>query len=109
MKKIRILVGVLLLALFLTGCVPTVDDLFQLPVPKPEYQELQNEVTQRLGDGWELTYPLGGELRTTMHFADLTGDGRDEGVILLRSSASSQMLILIYADTGSRYEFLTEY
>lgn len=109
LKKLKVLIGALLLMLFLAGCVPTVDDLFQLPVPKPEYQELQNEITRRLGEGWELTYPLGGELRTTMHFADLTGDGREEGVILLRASESSNMSIVTYADTGERYEFMTEY
>ena len=109
MKKLRVLISVLLLAMLLAGCVPTVDDLFQLPVSKPEYQELQNEITRRLGEGWELTYPLGGELRTTMHFADLTGDGREEGVILLRAAESSNMLILAYANAGGRYELLTEY
>ena len=109
MKKLFFMIGALLFTLLLAGCVPTVDDLFQLPVPKPEYQELQNEITRRLDEGWELTYPLGGELRTTMHFADLTGDGREEGVILLRASESSNMSILIYADASERFEFLTEY
>ena len=109
MKKILLALFCLGWLLLLSSCVPTVDDLFQLPVSKPEYQDLQNEITRRLGEGWELTYPLGGELRTTMHFADLTGDGRGEGVILLRSSEEARMSILLYADAGERYEYLTEY
>lgn len=109
MKKNALLICALLLVFLLAGCFPTTDDLFQLPVSKPEYQELQNEITRRLGEGWELTYPLGGELRTTMHFSDLSGDGKEEGVILLRASESSRMSILLYADAEKGYEFLTEF
>ena len=56
----------LLLALFLTAllssCVQSVDALFQLPVSKPEYQQLQSEINKRLSLGWEMAYPTTGEL-----------------------------------------------
>lgn len=103
----------LLLALFLTAllssCVQSLDALFQLPVSKPEYQQLQSEINKRLSLGWEMAYPTTGELRTTMHFADLTGDGAEEAVILLRSTNSSDLSMLAYADNGEAYALLCEY
>ncbi len=109
MKKAFQLFLALFFTLMLASCVQSVDDLFQLPVSKPEYQQLQSEINKRLSLGWEMAYPTTGELRTTMHFADLTGDGMDEAIILLRSTASSDLALLAYTDKDDAYTLLGEY
>lgn len=104
LKKILLLFVLALITALLSSCIESTGDFFSLPISKHEYQNLQSDVGEMLVDGWELATPTTGTLRTTMHFSDLTGDGKEDIIVLLRNTNTSELKFLVYTYKNNSYD-----
>lgn len=109
LKKILLFFILLLTTALLSSCIESTGEFFALPISKHEYQNLQSDIGEMLVDGWELATPTTGALRTTMHFSDLTGDGKEDIIVLLRNTNTSELKFLVYTYKDDSYDlYLTQ-
>ncbi len=104
-RKVTILIC-LLLALTLSGCMVTVDQMYSPPKRSAAYEDLQTAIDEAMAD---MVYasPLSGENRQTVQIADLDGDGVDEYLLFAKDTSENPMKILIFR-RDSEGCFLTE-
>lgn len=90
------LILLLLVALMLSGCMLTVDQMYCLPKRSETYNNLQSAIDEAMED---LSYcaPLSGENQQSVQMADLDGDGKNEYLLFAKSSQEEKPLrILVF-------------
>ncbi len=104
MRKVKMLFT-LFLAVLLSGCMSTVDQMYCLPKRSEAAQRLQNVIDEAMG---ELAYsaPLSGENQQTVQTADLDGDGSNEYLVFAKGTSEKPLKILIFAHSGDQYVLL---
>ena len=93
-RIVRILIC-LLLALTLSGCMVTVDQMYSPPKRSAAYEDLQFAIDDAM-EGMVYASPLSGENRQTVQIADLDGDGTDEYLLFAKDTSANPMKILIF-------------
>lgn len=104
MHKFRIMISLLVLAaLLLSGCMLTVDEMYQLPKRSDAYNDLQSAIDQAMSD---LSYcaPLTGENQQTVQMVDLDGDGQQEYLLFAKSTEERPLRILVFRKVGDVFE-----
>ncbi len=93
MKKIRISVVVLCLALLLNGChsfrfATSIEDLISPVSPSGENEEVLSALNNYCEAGYSLKVPSGGNYTTAFVFTDLDSDGQNEALAFYEPSDS---------------------
>lgn len=106
-RKLAVCAAALALAAALSGCVmdSAVEDLFTLPQPQIEYEELSNTITRLLSDGYEYASPTAGQNIQSVQTVDLDWDGRSEVLAFFRRTTDEKPLkIMLFHLNGEVYE-----
>ena len=90
------------LAISLSGCVMTVDQMYVPPRRSESYRNLQ-AVMDEFMTGLEYCAPIAGENQQTVQMADLNGDGLKEVVVFVKGSDERPLKILIFRLEGGEY------
>jgi hypothetical protein len=85
------------LLFLLSGCFGS-EDLLRAPRPAVQYRNLQTQIDALLANGYTYSVPAAGDDRQAVLMADLTGDGREEAVVLLRSETESMLRVFLPGD-----------
>lgn len=104
MHKVKIMILLALTAAFLlSGCMLTVDEMYQLPKRSDAYNDLQSAIDNAMSD---LSYcaPLTGENQQTVQMADLDGDGLQEYLLFAKSTQERPLRILVFRKVGDGFE-----
>lgn len=107
MKNTAGLAVMLLALLSLAGCsLHSDDDLYHIPEPPREFQNLTNRISTVTDQGAEYSAPLSGENIQNIQLQDLDGDGVvDSAITFFRMSGEENPLkIYIYRQTEGDYE-----
>jgi len=108
--KALLVVWTLLVSLFLTGCSGLglnmeLQELYSLPTLPAKYTELNNRISQIMGNGAEYAAPTSGTNIQPVQLVDLNGDGREEAVAFFRNAADEKPLkIYIFSVRDEHYE-----
>ncbi len=105
-KGVRLL-GVLLCAALLSGCVPGAFDesLYRLPKLPAEYESLEKLIDELTASGAEYAAPTSGGNLQSVQMVDLNGDGGEEAVAFFRRAGDEKpMKIYIFRAVGDSYE-----
>ena len=102
MKHILKCITLLLLALLLTGCMRTVDEMYRLPKRPDAYNDLQSAIDSAMTD---MAYcaPLNGENQQTVQMADLDGDGEQEYLLFAKSTQEKPLRLLVFRNIDGRF------
>lgn len=98
------LIPLLFVALLLSGCMLTVDQMYCLPKRSETYNDLQSAIDSAMTD---LSYcaPLTGENQQTVQMADLDGDGINEYLLFAKSNQAEKPLrILVFHNVNGTFE-----
>ena len=90
------------LAISLSGCVMTVDQMYVPPRRSESYRNLQ-AVMDEFMTGLEYCAPIAGENQQTVQMADLNGDGLKEVMVFVKGSDERPLKILIFRLEGGEY------
>ena len=93
-KKVKLMI-ILLLALTLSGCMVTADQMYSPPKRSAAFEDLQSAIDEAMV-GMIYASPLSGENRQTVQIADLDGDGVDEYLVFAKDTSENPMKILIF-------------
>lgn len=86
----------LLVALILSGCMLTVDQMYCLPKRSETYTNLQSAIDEAM-EGLSYCAPLSGENQQSVQIADLNGDGKSEYLLFAKSNQEEKPLrILVF-------------
>lgn len=104
MRKLKIYLMLLAVALVFSGCaMTTVDKLYCLPKRSEEYENLQ-AVFDKAMVGYSYCAPIYGDNRHFLQVADLDGDGTEEYLLFAKQENSERPLkILIFCQLASGY------
>lgn len=103
MKIRRILAGITLCALLLSGCsMRTVEQMYCLPKRSEDYNDLQASIETAMV-GLEYCAPLAGEHQQTVHMADLNGDGIQEYLAYTKGTSERPLRILVFREFDQQY------
>lgn len=104
MNSVKMLILVLMVALLLTGCARTVDQMYCLPKRSDAYNNLQSSIDSAMS-GLEYCAPLSGENRQTVQMADMDGDGNDEYLLFAKSNQEERPLrILVFRKVDGSFK-----
>ena len=94
------------LAISMSGCVMTVDQMYRLPKHSDSYNNLQSAIDEAMQD---LSYsaPLSGENQQNVQLADLDGDGEDEYILFAKSSEEKPLRILVFRISQEQCRLVT--
>ena len=92
----------LLLALLLTGCMRTVDEMYRLPKRSDAYNDLQSSIDSAMA-GMSFCAPLTGENQQTVQMADLDGDGVQEYLLFAKSTQEKPLRILVFRNIDGKF------
>ena len=96
-KLCGVLLGALICACTLTGCVgQQADELYALPKQPDEYYELQNAIDQVLVSDAAYSGPLSGSNQQAVQLADLDGDGQDEAIVFIKAGGEKPLKAYIF-------------
>ena len=95
LKRVACAAASAALAISLSGCVMTVDQMYVPPRRSESYRNLQ-AVMDEFMKGLEYCAPITGENRQTVQMADLNGDGEKEVVVFVKGSDEHPLKILIF-------------
>ena len=90
------------LALSLSGCVMTVDQMYVPPRRSESYRNLQAVMDEFMQD-LDYCAPIAGENQQTVQMADLNGDGLKEVVVFVKGSDEHPLKILIFRLENGEY------
>lgn len=93
----------LFLAIFCTGCMADVEELYSLPQISEEYVQLQALVSQWIEDGGEYAAPVGGSNRQSIQLRDLDGDGVPEALAFLADESHTPAVCIYRQDDEGAY------
>lgn len=97
------LIPLLLVALLLSGCMLTVEQMYCLPKRSETYKDLQTAVDGAMS-GLDYCAPLSGENQQTVQLADLDGDGRNEYLLFAKSAQEDKPLrILVFQKADGKF------
>lgn len=82
----------------------SIDELYCLPKASEDYYDLQEALSQALGNGLSYDAPASGARREPVQLVDLDHDGTDEAVAFFRSSQDGSVAAYIFARRDSQYE-----
>ena len=102
LKKMACAVVSAALALSMSGCVMTVDQMYVPPRRSESYRNLQ-AVMDKSMTGLEYCAPITGENQQTVQMADLNGDGLKEVVVFVKGSDENPLKILIFKLEDGEY------
>ncbi len=95
-ERIPRFLGILLVALLLSGCtLVTVDQMYAPPRRSQEDRALQSAIDQAM-TGLEYSAPAAGEYQQTVQTADLDGDGEEEYLLFAKAREEKPLRILIF-------------
>ena len=97
MKSVLKLIPILILALLLSGCLLTVDQMYCLPKRSETYKDLQLAIDRAMS-GLSYCAPLSGENQQTVQMADLDGDGIDEYLVFAKGTQEEKPLRIFIFD-----------
>ena len=104
MKRVKCAALFLVICL-LGGCSGmSIDELYCLPKASEDYYDLQEPLSQALGNGLSYDAPASGARREPVQLVDLDHDGTDEAVAFFRSSQDGSVAAYIFARRDSQYE-----
>ena len=83
------------LAISLSGCVMTVDQMYVPPRRSESYRNLQTVMDEFMKD-LDYCAPITGENQQSVQMADVNGDGLKEGVVFVKGSDEHPLKILIF-------------
>ncbi|MBQ8797808.1 MAG: hypothetical protein IJZ56_06420 [Oscillospiraceae bacterium] len=96
-------IPILLVALLLSGCMLTVDQMYCLPKRSETYKDLQTAIDGAMND-LDYCAPLSGENQQTVQLADLDGDGRNEYLLFAKSTQEDKPLrILVFQKADGKF------
>lgn len=95
------LMPVLFIAVLLSGCMLTVDQMYCLPKRSETYNNLQSAIDEAM-TGLSYCAPLSGENQQSVQIADLDGDGRNEYLLFAKSGQDEKPLriLVFHNDNG---------
>ena len=100
LKWMGVLMGALLSAALLTGCVgQSTEELYALPKQPDEYYELQNAIDQLLTVNASYSGPLSGSNQQAVQLADLDGDAEDEAIVFIKTAGERPLKAYIFDET----------
>ncbi len=102
-KKV-LLIALAMLALPLSGCLQSAEELYALPKQSDEYYTLQTQIEEVLRTGAEYSAPVSGDRRQAVQLADLDSDGQKEAIVFFRTQEEKPLKIYIYKKTDAGYE-----
>ena len=94
MKSAKKLILLLLVAMLLSGCTRTVDQMYCLPKRSDTFNDLQMVIDGAMS-GLAYCAPLAGENRQTVQMADLDGDGYNEYLLFAKSVQDDRPLRIL--------------
>lgn len=104
MKRVKC-AALFLVVCLLGGCSGmSIDELYCLPKASEDYYDLQEALSQELGNGLSYDAPASGARREPVQLVDLDHDGTDEAVAFFRSSQDGSVAAYIFARRDSQYE-----
>lgn len=107
-KAVRKIVALVLLLVALSGCgqILSIDELYSLPQPQPEFLQLQELIYKQIEAGSEYAAPTVGSRRQTIQLRDLNGDGVPEALAFLRDQKLNPT-ICIYQNIEGEYSLVS--
>lgn len=102
MKNAFKLVAAVLAALFLSGCVRTVDQMYRVPKRSDAYNNLQSSIDRAM-TGLEYCAPLAGENQQNVQMVDLDGDGTQEYLLFAKSTQERPLRILVFRNVNGAF------
>lgn len=106
-KRFNCICLLLAVALLLTGCMKSVDQLYRLPKRSEEFTELQSAIDEAM-IGLSYCAPRSGENQQAVQMADLDGDGAVEYLVYAKSESQSVLSVLIFAQSKGEYDLVRE-
>lgn len=103
MKKKIQCICLLLAVLLLTGCMPTVDEMYYPPKRSDDYNDLQTAIDGAMS-GLEYCAPLTGENQQAVQNADLDGDGIQEYLLFAKGNDEHPLRILVFREKNETFE-----
>ena len=105
-RKLWLAVWTGLMMLLLTGCFfRSVDQLYAVPQPPPDYEALRVRLSEVIAMGGEYAAPLSGDMIQSVQLQDLDGDGRQEAIAFFRFINEEKPLkIYMFRQVGDSYE-----
>lgn len=104
MKKVALLLVLGVLSVLLGGCMmKSVAELYALPEQSPEYNSLQNALSQVVTGSTEYSSPMNGANRQPIQLADLNGDGINEAIVFLSTSGENPLKTCIFTQKDGRF------
>lgn len=103
MKAKLKLIPLFLVAVLLSGCMLTVDEMYCLPKRSETYNDLQSAIDVAMDD-LAFCAPLSGENQQTVQLADLDGDSRNEYLLFAKSEQEDKPLrILVFQNVDGTF------
>ena len=102
MKKIARIFLLFVLAVLLSGCMLTVDEMYRVPKRSDAYNALQSAVDAAMA-GMSYSAPSSGENRQTIQIADLDGDGISEYVLFAKSTEEKPLRIMVFQNQSGSF------
>ena len=104
-KRLWILLGSMMAAVLLSGCVfQSLDELYAPPMQSEEYYDLQSEIDALMSDGVSYAAPTSGANQQSVQLADLDGDQEDEAIVFLRVTGEKPLKAYIFDRIGDSFE-----
>jgi len=101
-KRYGILCLLLVAALFLTGCMRTVDQMYFPPKRSEDFNDLQSAIDSAMS-GLEYCAPLSGENQQAVQMADLDGDKKAEYLLFAKGGSEHPLRILVFREIADTY------
>lgn len=102
MKKLIRIILVAAVCVLLSGCMRTVDQMYQLPKRSDDHMDLQSCIDKAMS-GLNYCAPLTGENQQTIQMADLDGDGIQEYLLFAKSTQEKPLRILVFRDLDGTF------
>jgi len=92
----------LMAALMLTGCMRTVDQMYEIPKRSEDFKELQSAIDAAV-QGHSYSAPLSGENQQAVQMADLNGDGVQEFLLFAKCDSERPLRIMVFRQAQQSY------
>lgn len=95
-RRYKFIFALLMVALLLSGCMKTVDQMYRLPKRSQEFTELQQAIDEVMEE-MSFSAPESGDHRQAVQMADLNADGTEEYLVFAEGDTESPLRVLIFA------------
>ncbi|MDR0890182.1 MAG: hypothetical protein LBM28_06025 [Oscillospiraceae bacterium] len=107
----RIISILLLLAVSVSLCACFLDpaeSLYAVPKQSDDYNNLQSAIEAAMPDGASYSPPVSGDNQQAVQMIDLDGDGADEAIVFMKTSAAAPMLLSVFQKQDDRFVLLSK-